>query len=513
LQTVELPGAWVIYSYAVDIYAANNYVWVADLLNGIRIINVNNINKPVLKNLLMPNVRDLDVFGTYMYAAVEANGMQIIDISNPEDPKQLSIFLTSGNAEAVRADENFAYIAYAFGSSGIRILDVADKTKPVADKTWAYTESDAKSIVLFPDNTSLYATSNQADMKQINISDKSDMHTVASFDTPADSMAIDVSGGYLYTVDNNIGETPENEGLRIFQITSPNPESIVLLLTGFCATPGEAQDVFVNGRYAFVADGNHGLQLIDTYDSKNPTIISNVETSSTAKGVYVKNNYAYVAVDDQGIDIIDVKDASNPSVISSLDTPGNANAVFVLGNYAYIADGDNGLQIVDIQDKKLPRIIGSVAMNGTAKGIFVDNSYAYVAAGNQGLVIVNIIDKHNPTISSIYNTPGNAAKVSVSGDYAYIADGDPGVFIVNISDPMHPVKDADWTFDEKKGHGGIALDVFSGYSDASENLYAFIADGPAGVVAVYLSAGDNTNNNTDGGGGGGGGCFIYTLFK
>jgi hypothetical protein len=513
LQEVDLPGAWVIYSYAVDIYAEGNYVWVADLLNGIRIINIKDIEKPILKNILLPNVRDLEVSGSYMYASVEANGMQIIGISNPEQPKQLSIFLTSGNAEAVRAEDNFAYIAYAFGSAGIRILDVTDKAKPVADKTWAYTESDAKSIALFQDDTSLYVTSNQADMKQIDISNKANMYTVASFDTPADAISIDVSGSYLYMVDDNIGNTPEKEGLRILKITSPNPESIVFNLAGYCATPGEAKDVVVSGRYAFVADGDQGLQIIDTYDSKNPTIIGNVETSSYAKGVYVKDNYAFVAVDDRGIDIVDVQDATNPSLISSLDTPGNANAVSVLGDYAYVADGNNGVQLIDIKYKAKPKIVGNVVLSGEAKGIFVENSLAYVAAGKQGLVIMNISDKNNPVITSTYNTPGNANKVSVSGDYAYIADGDKGVCVVNISDPTHPVKDADWTFDEKKGHGGIALDVFSGYSDANENLYAFIADGPAGVVSAHLEiSGDDTNNNSDGGGGGGG-CFIGALFN
>lgn len=513
LQEVELPGAWIVYSYAVDIYAAGNYVWVADLLNGIRIINITDINNPTLTNLLLPNVRDLETSGSYMYAAVESNGMEIIDISAPENAVQSSIFLTSGNAEAVRVDNNYAYVAYAFGSAGIRILDVTDKVNPIADKQWAYTESDVNSIGFFPGDTSLYATSDQAAMKKIDVSDKTNIHSIASFDTPADAMAIAVSGNYLYAVDNNVGSDPSKEGLRIHQIEIPNPESVQFHLTGFCATPGEASDVVVLGRYAYIADGNQGLQIIDIADKANPKIIKNIEINGFSRGVYVSGNYAYVAVGDQGIAIADVSSAANSTLIHTFKTQGYANSVFVAGNYAYVADGDQGLQIINIENKTNPQTIGTLDTSGNAAGLFVEDNYVYLADGSSGLLIINISDNSHPAIISSYDTPGNAQKVSVSGDYAYVADGDKGVCVINISDPVNPIKDTDWSFDRTKGHAGIALDVFSGYSDVNENLYAFIADGPAGVVAVYLSAPDNNNNGQNSSSGGGGGCFVQSVLN
>jgi hypothetical protein len=513
LQEVDLPGAWVVYSYAVDAYANSNYFWIADLLNGIRIVDVEDIDTPKLTNVLLPNVRDLEVSGSYMYASVESGGMDIIDISDPKNPERVSIFLTSGNAEAVSVDGNFAYVAYEFGSAGIRILDVTDKAKPITDKQWAYAEADANSIIQFPGETSLYITSDQAGMKKIDASEKTAMHSIASFDTPADAVAIDVMGSYAYILDNTVGDVPEKEGLRILEISIPNPESMLFNLSGYCATPGEASDIFVTSLYAYVADGLQGLEVIDIQNKNNPKIIGHMATSGFAAGVYFKNNYAYVAESDQGLSIIDVSTPTNPTISARLDTPGNAYAVFVSGDYAYIADSGDGLVVVDIKDKTHPRITGSLDLSGNTTGVYVENNYAYMAAGNQGLVIIDITVKNNPVFISSLKTPGNSIKISVSGSYAYVANGKQGVYVINISDKTRPIKENNWAFGSEQGHSGIAMDVFSGYSDADENLYALIANGPAGIESVYLAAPEDINTNGSGGGGGGSGCFIRALFK
>ncbi len=154
--------------------------------------------------------------------------------------------------------------------------------------------------------------------------------------------------------------------------------------------------------------------------------------------------------------------------------------------------------------------MGVLDLIGIASGVYAEGNYAYVAAGSQGLVIVNTVQKNAPALVSAVNTPGTAHKVSVSGNYAYVADGKQGVAVINISDKTHPVKETDWEFGAQQGHSGIALDVFSGYSDANENLYAFVADGPAGLVAIHLKVSE-APPTPDNGGGGGGGCFIRTL--
>ena len=56
-------------------------------------------------------------------------------------------------------------------------------------------------------------------------------------------------------------------------------------------------------------------------------------------GVAVSGNYAYVADDESGLRVIDITNPSSPFEAGYYDTPGYASGVAVAGNYAYVADG------------------------------------------------------------------------------------------------------------------------------------------------------------------------------
>jgi Ca2+-binding RTX toxin-like protein len=69
--------------------------------------------------------------------------------------------------------------------------------------------------------------------------------------------------------------------------------------------------VQVVGNYAYVADGDSGLQIIDISNPTTPTLKGNYDTSGYAQGVQVVGNYAYVADDASGLQIIDVSEFLN----------------------------------------------------------------------------------------------------------------------------------------------------------------------------------------------------------
>ncbi len=57
-------------------------------------------------------------------------------------------------------------------------------------------------------------------------------------------------------------------------------------------------------------------------------------------GVAVAGSYAYVADGDDGLIIIDVANPAMPSRAGFYDTPGYAHNVAVVGNYVYLVDGE-----------------------------------------------------------------------------------------------------------------------------------------------------------------------------
>ncbi len=499
LSQSTLPGGFGI-SYAVDVAASGNFAYVADLYTGIHVVDVTDQSTPVYKKgIALAGAHDLALSGNYLYATLEGGGMAITDITTPTSPTVDSLFNADGTETAVRVAEDLAYIGY--GPDGLRVVDITDPAKPVHNAAWTYTASGCTSIGLAADTQTLYMTNDQVGLQKLDISDKAAMRSVASYDMPAGAVAVDISGDYAVMVDDNAGTKPESEGLRILQI-SPFNEAIQLHLKGFCATPGKAGDVMISGDFAFVADGEAGLQIIDMTDKTAPVIAGSCDTPGFASGVYVSGNYAFVADGEMGLTVVDITNRTAPLKTASVKPPGVAIKVTVAGNYVFIAGGEAGLQIVDATSKTAPVIAGAVDTPGVASGVFVSGDMAFVADGEMGMAVVNIADKTAPVLIRSVDTPGFAGNVTVIGNYAYVADGGKGVSAINVTDPAQAALDANLSY----SHAGFASDVSSGYTSSDEALFTFVADGQAGLIAINLVP--KKTNTPVNPGGSSSGCFI-----
>ncbi len=72
-------------------------------------------------------------------------------------------------------------------------------------------------------------------------------------------------------------------------------------LAGSYDTSGSARDVAVSGGYAYVADNDDGLVVVDVNDPTNPVRAGGYDTSGYAHGVAVAGGYAYVANENSGL--------------------------------------------------------------------------------------------------------------------------------------------------------------------------------------------------------------------
>ena len=86
----------------------------------------------------------------------------------------------------------------------------------------------------------------------------------------------------------------------------------------------------------------------------NPEPPIYVSTLGVSKGIYVEGNYAFVADGDEGLAIIDISNPNTPVYVTSVNTTGDSRNLIVEGDYVYLADYDQGLQIFDISDPQNP---------------------------------------------------------------------------------------------------------------------------------------------------------------
>ncbi|MFM6623058.1 MAG: hypothetical protein ACKPHZ_16745, partial [Dolichospermum sp.] len=205
-------------------------------------------------------------------------------------------------------------------------------------------------------------------------------------------------------------------------------------LVGNYDTSGYANDVQVVGNYAYVADHDSGLQIIDISNPTTPTLKGNYDTSGYASGVQIVGNYAYVADNWSGLQIIDISNPAAPTLVGTYDTPGNAIDVQIVGNYAYVADYESGLQIIDISNPAAPTLFGTCDTPGLAASVQIVAKCAYVSDAYSGLQIIDISNPAAPTLVGTYDTPSNAHSVQIVDNYAYVADYVSGLQIIDVSD-------------------------------------------------------------------------------
>lgn len=215
---------------------------------------------------------------------------------------------------------------------------------------------------------------------------------------------------------------------------------------GFVAIPGFANNVALQGGFAYVAAGSMGLTVVDVADPRNPRIVATLDTPGNANDVDVGGNLACVADGAAGLQVIDISDPAHPRTVAAVETPGTASDVVLKGDYAYVADGTAGLQVVDLRDPAAARIAGSVDTPGTAFGVDVHELRGVaVVADGFSVQVVDIRDPAHPMLRGAVPVAGSsgfgappAVDVAVSGVFAVVAAGITGVVVVDVRDPAAP---------------------------------------------------------------------------
>ena len=104
-------------------------------------------------------------------------------------------------------------------------------------------------------------------------------------------------------------------------------------------------------QYAFVADREAGLQIIDVSNVSAPTQAGHLDTVDAYRVVLSSDEqYAFVADQNAGLQIIDVSNVSAPTPAGNLDTDGWAASVTLSSDEqrAFVAGENAGLQIIDL---------------------------------------------------------------------------------------------------------------------------------------------------------------------
>jgi hypothetical protein len=302
-DTLILRGICGEVSYANAVTAYNKSAFVADLSNGISVIDFSDPTIPTEITEYPGLVFDIEGDRNLTYQV--GLGLTITDVSNPTEPEQVASCCNVGQSlNRVHLFDNLALTARRSftGDLSLFIIDVTDPSSP---ETLATTWPDSPTI--------------QADVFK--------------------------KDHYAFWVDRILdAELIEKGRIVVFDISDPTaPEKIV---TDTCLEAAPSA-IWIKDDYAYVAENYAGRGLM-VFDVSDPYDIDSAGCFTIPGGrpwnVCVKGSYAYVCAhmnppeEYNRIYVLDISNPMTPSLVAYHDTPGTPYEVFVDDPYVLVAD-------------------------------------------------------------------------------------------------------------------------------------------------------------------------------
>lgn len=290
---------------------------------------------------------------------------QLVKVSVPGQPIRLVV-----------SDDGYAYIAA--GDGGIQIFDVRNPARPILVGAYA-TPGAAYAVAVAGDI--MYIADYDAGLQIVDVSDRAHPGFLGAYDTPGIAWDVDVQHGVVYLTDLYAG-------LHIFDVH--HPASPVLLNAGALATQASA-GIEVVGNTVYAAGLAVALNILDVSDLSVPSLIGmhqSEEGEDDAWALDVVGGLAYIADGVHGLLVVDVKEPAQPKRLGALRSIGRFSAVAVQDQIAYGVDSEAAsIVAIDVSTPALPLTMG--AFPGLAFDVQAGQGVIYVAASD-GLLILAV---------------------------------------------------------------------------------------------------------------------------
>lgn len=444
-------------SYAVTVqnermyFGSGNRLIVADVSEPSRPREISRLQLPYL-------VRDVHASGEYLYVANDAGGFRVIDVTDPVEPTEVASMQFEDRVDAVDVEDGRAYLAAR--SEGMRIVDVSDPTNP-AELGHFETDDQAAGVAVDGETAHVAATygghrivdvSDPANPEEIGFAIRGSYDQGYSWDVAlADSFAFVANveiGLRRVNVANPADAAPTVEMLQTVRYTNDNRYRHEVL-----SRPA-AVEVF--NQFAYVADMNDGLRIVDLSDPDTLRIVGTADTPDMALDVSVSGGYAYVADRYGGVRVMDVSDPFDPTEIGFWDEDQQAVQVARVDGKLYMGDRQNGLWTLDAADPASPQPIGFHHFP-ELRTFDVAADLALAGDGSGRLRVLDLAAGRDPAsrtagtsgpgsgeadVLATYELPVGATAIRLqrgpSGLRAYVAAGTEGIRVLDLSDPGAP---------------------------------------------------------------------------
>jgi len=314
-------------------------------------------------------VRNVFVSGNYAYVPGSSE-LQVIDISDPENPEVIGSCDTPGYARMVEVSDVYAYV--------------------VNERRWTGHEHIGGGL-------SVISVSNPENPEEVGYCDLNESMDYVKY--------IFLSGGYAYIAGSSFNGMEYECFFVVIDISDPsNP--VRRGRFGPIGSDSNHVRVAVSGDICYFIISSNLIYVVDISTPNSPRMINRINTHTENKDIFVSDEIAYVTVGIIGLRIIDVSNPRQSELLVTFNTPESAHDIFVDGSTAYVLDGENSLLVIDVSDPANPALVDSY-WTPDARGVHVSGSYAYVANGRDGLVLLGLSDEWGVDLEVGNTIPGD----------------------------------------------------------------------------------------------------------
>lgn len=292
-----------------------NIAYVSDLTyRGLKVINVSNPSEPeIISQYRDNNSYEIPhifyIQGDILYLGDHTDGLEIYNISDPLHLQKIGDWWIEGVTDDVIVVDDIAYTVS--WDEGLRIVNVSDFSNPSLIATYVNENYTYPRVHLIKDYIYIYEIGlTGSKMKIINVSNPNTPTSVGEY--MCEALAIKVIDDIAYIAAGV-------QGFITLNISDPlNPIEL-----GHYEPGGIIGGVDIEEDLAFITDGDQKrLMVLNISDPTKPTILQQCGNFNIAFDVCVSDNYAYVADFEGGLRIIQIwgdqqndNHADNPIVI------------------------------------------------------------------------------------------------------------------------------------------------------------------------------------------------------
>jgi len=349
--------------------------------------------------------------------ADEYDGLAIVDISNLNSPVLTDRVLKTGSSWDVHVDGQRCYVASL--GAGLRLLDVSDPTRPYCisglDSAFA---DEASYTVTARDSFAYIAWWPRPSFRSVNVADPSHPQMAGGVSVWEEAQDMVLRDSFVYCA--------EHYKFQVVNVARPREPEVV----GTCGLPDRVYGMDMSDTLAFIADGRAGLQIVNVARPITPGVVGELPLPNGAIGVAVVDTFAYVA--SGNLYIVSVAKPTSPYLIDSVVLPkfgaalADCDSLLFVGSWNPWGLYTNDVRLFDIRNPVRPVPIGSLAAPDWVSRLAWVEPYLYAACNDAGVLVAETTEVGVQEPRGTYGVnPGLHAAPNPCRDLVRVRLGEP----------------------------------------------------------------------------------------